>query len=238
MIVDLAGFPFPLTHTEFSHDTALKKKIAVLGTYVEINREFQDAFEVIKILQADDLDKKFSSFGALAMKMPDMLLSYSILQYAKPFVESQGSTNLIGKERAISSDTAFLEFHDFLMKIRNKFYAHRELNINRHQLHVLQNFPEDGEIDLITDGQSRVMLVHKSINLAQFNRNIYSVGCFLNTTIARLKKSIIDNFTVEQRNYLLNNNIDSLRALHMNDGNYGVSEPFQSRSAKASDDET
>jgi len=212
MNIDLAGFPFPIKHSLFNQDVKLIKKINVLGTYVEMNREYRDAFEIVQKLCDDDVEKKFSDFGTLSIRMPDMLLSYSILQYAKPFVESHGSTNLIGKETAISEDKSFHDFHTFVMTLRNKFYAHRELNINRHQLHVLQNFPGDGEIDLITDGQSKVMLVYKSIDLEQFQRNIFTVGQFLNNTITGFKSSIISNLSLEQKEYLLKNDIDLLRS--------------------------
>lgn len=237
-IFDLAGFPFPLKHPDFSSDAELIKKVGVLGTYVEILREYRDAYEIVEKLREAELEDKMSNFGMLSIRIPDILLSYSILQYAKPFVESKGSTNLIGKEKSISEDKEFLKFHIFVMKLRHKFYAHRELNINRHQLHVLQNFPEKNKIDLITDGQSKVMLMYRTIELVQFSRNICIVADHLTNQINGLKKAVLSNLTGKQREYLIDTDIDVLRTAHIDDGNMGMTIPFQSRAEKESENET
>lgn len=237
-LYDFAGFPFPLSHPDFKSDEALLRKLDVLGTYVEMLREYRDAFEIVQALMGDDVEQDFSNFGMLALRMPDMLLSYAILQYAKPFVESKGSTNLIGKENVISDDANFIEFHNFVMNLRHQFYAHRELNINRHQINVMKNYPEPNDIELITEGQSKIMIVYKSIELEMFSANICAVAKHIQKTVAGLKNTVLAGLTDKQREYLLDTDIEELRTKHMDDGNKGMTHPFESRVTKSSKPKT
>ena len=124
------------------------------------------------------------------------------------------------------------------MKLRHKFYAHRELNINRHQLHVQQNFPAEREIELITQGQSKIMLMYRTIDLCRFSKNICLVGNHLSKQIEGLKKAIVLSLSDDQRKYLLETDIDELRTQHLNDGNMGMTIPFDSRVGSKSKNET
>ena len=153
--IDFIGVPIPVMHPLFSGDRGLLAKIKQVEGYIELREDIKYAKEAIiplqRSLNTDNEEKIHQLLRSYPYQLPEIILSYIIMIYAKSFVKATGRPNLKNAEKKIFEND--LNKHELIMSLRHKFFAHQELVANKHQLFCLQNTPSIGQVRMNPDSQ-------------------------------------------------------------------------------------
>lgn len=210
--LDLVGVPFPIKHPLFSGEEALLNKIKKVENLIELRNDFDDLEEALTLLyQSLEHEKKnllLKEYGLGGMLIPDIVLSYIVVLYAKSFAGGVGRTQLKGETETIFEGD--VSRHQFVMGLRHKFYAHHELEANRHQIFCLRNKPEEGEVKLSPSSQKKRILMSRSIDLEIIEYCINTVRTYLTERITELCHNIEISLSKEQKEVINNYPKDKL----------------------------
>lgn len=199
---DLVGVPVPISHPAFENDKGLLRKIKRIENLIELKIDMEAAEEALKTLDVclnEDYANLIAKYGLGGMFLPDYILSHVIVLYAKAFTESTCRTHLNGEVKNIFDEG---DNHQFVMKLRNNFYAHHALEANRHQIFCLPNKPRDGEVRLNPEGQKSKIVMAKSIDVNKVKACVAKVKIYLSHKILKLCNSVESSLTDEQKDVI------------------------------------
>ncbi|QFT12985.1 hypothetical protein [Vibrio sp. THAF190c] len=181
----------------------LKEIQPLLDSYEKNKNPFQ--------AMRDDIWKYKDEFGTNTVLMLlnprllsslEQLLAGAIVKYTKAFNESQRRTSLNPK-KIFKDQKELLDFHNEIVNLRNKHFAHTELALGKH---VLKYFisESEGEIELITDSHTTQEL-SPTFNYSKFYKLVSFVRSFLSTDIKSKSLTIKRKLTQEQKEALRKN---------------------------------
>lgn len=195
---DLVGVPIPIDHPKFKEDALLQKKIRQIESFIEIEHDMEKAKNALiafhNSIKNENQKSIMSLFDCGPFEISETILSFIIILYAKAFTGGTGRTKLkagdiFGQEK---------EQHDYIMDLRNKFYAHQEIEANRHQIFCLPNVPSPGKITLNLFGQATTIVMLLSIDPNKIEFCVSRVEEFLISKITELCKNIEKNLRLDQ----------------------------------------
>ena len=203
---DLIGVPFPINHPLFFCDTALLNKIKKVEGLIELSHDFDNIESALTVLHGS-LEKEkhelfLNEFGLDGRLIPDMVLSYIVVLYAKSFTKSTGRTQLNDKIESIFGDNT--SSHQFVMDLRHYFYAHHGLEANRHQIFCHKNKPNEGDIKLDPGSQRSQIIMSGSIDLSVIEQCVTAVKMYLINQIDNLCHNIEASLSTEQKDVINN----------------------------------
>lgn len=231
--IDCVGLPFPADHPDFKNDQGLSKKIIQLESYIEIENDIYDIekglFALRNSMKKEARQSIPSLFGCIdwIMIIPESLLSYIVLLYAKAFTASRGRTTLESKVNDIFDNR--LDKHEYIMNLRNRFYAHQKIEANRHQLFYFPNNPSRCEIKINPSGQTIRILMSDSVDYENIEFCVAKVKEFLRGRIDGLCKFIEKNLSDKQLDILNNTPEHELLNEHWRENINNGKGPFSKR---------
>lgn len=179
-IYDLVGVPFPMRHPLFAEDKRVTKMVERICSYIEIEADLDESMRVIEaIVQsqkmlADDREKYVETSLALFGGFPvdeyvcDSLLAHAVMNYGNAFRKVNGRTSLGDNVNKIFKSNE-VSLHQFVVDLRDQYFAHRAYQANKHCLFVL-NTPQGPIINQY--GQRARLIVSKSVNISSCARAI------------------------------------------------------------------
>ena len=229
--IDLVGVPIPVDHQEFKNDVKLLKRIRQLESFIELKHDMEDAKEALKALhnslKTETQQSIASLFGCTPWKISESILSYIVVLYGKAFTEGTGRTRLDGHVDDIFKK--YTDKHKYTIELRNRFYAHHEIEANRHQLFCLPNVPSPGKVRLNPSGQTARILMPMSIDLGIIDFCISRVREYLRVRIDGLCRRIEDDLSAEQLEILTKTPKKELLKKHWCENTGNRTNPFSTR---------
>lgn len=226
---DLVGVPVPIFHAAFEEDKDLLKKIKKIENLIELKKDMEDAEEALKTLETclnEDHTALIAKYGLGGMFLPDYILSYVIVLYAKAFTSSTGRTHLKSELKKIFENE---DNHKFVMMLRNNFYAHHALEANRHQIFCLPNKPQKGEVKLNPEGQKTKIVMAKSIEIDKIKTCVGKVKKYLSQMILELCNSVENSLTDKQKEVINLTPKNELLTNYWTESNDRRPDPFKIR---------
>lgn len=203
--IDLVGVPIPVDLPEFKNDTKLLRGIAKVESLIEITYDMEDADDALTALKNsiknENQSKIISIFNCMPYKIAESLLSYIVVLYARAFNRSIGRTKLDNKTNEIFKEN--IDKHEYIINLRNKFYAHQMVEANKHQMFYRPNTPVSGKVSLNRTGQTKRVFMPMSIDIETVHFCISKVKEYLEKTIDKLCAHIENSFTKKQLEILL-----------------------------------
>ncbi|WP_156139401.1 hypothetical protein [Aeromonas diversa] len=130
----------------------------------------------------------------------EMLFSGAIISYAKAFSESQRRTSLDSGKIFKAHPDCYL-FHEKVIDLRNKHYAHSQYNYNRHTLkYILSQDGKDIDFSVNTHVQHEIWT---NFDYIDFYRTINIVKRFLQIEIKNKINVIKNKLSPTQKEFLL-----------------------------------
>jgi hypothetical protein len=229
--IDMVGAPIPKDHPAFVKDLKIRKRIGQIEALIEIKRDMEDAKEASKALnnclEAKNQKTIISTLGCMSFTILEALLSHIIVLYSKAFTESTGRTSLSRKVNEIFGNS--IDKHEYMIFLRNRFYAHHEIEANRHQLFFLPNVPTQGKIKLLPDGQTARILMSSSINIGVIDECISMVKEYLCKWIEGLCMNLENDLTPVQMQVLLQTPVSVLFEKYWRESTKLKKHPLSSR---------
>ena len=215
--IDFVGVPIPIDLPEFKNDTFLLKKVKQLESLIEIQYDMYDAEDALRALQnIQNSENQLRIQKLLNCCYPwtitECMLSYVVVLYAKQFRSSVGRTSLAKQVDEIFNKDKYK--HKYTMDLRDKFYAHHEVEANRHQLFCLPNDPVPGKVRLNRPGQTTRTLMSMTVDLSKIEFCISKVQKHLQDRIDGLCTRIENNLTDEQLKILIDTPKEELMSQH------------------------
>lgn len=203
---DLVGVPFPVNHQLFCLDKKLLNKIKKVEGLIELSHDFSNLDDAITVLYSSQTQDKagllLNEFGLGGRLLQEMALSYIVVLYAKAFTESTGRTQLTDKTQAIFGNN--ISSHEFVLDLRNNFYAHHGIEANRHQIFCHKNKPSKGEVKLDPKSQRTEIVMSGSVDLSEIHMCVTTVKKYLIDQIDNLCINIENTLTTEQKDVINN----------------------------------
>lgn len=214
---DFVGVPIPIHRPEFKNDTALQKSIRQLESLIEIQYDMFDAQDALIVLGNCLNNEKLQKVAELLnclypWTVPESILSYIVVLYAKEFRESKGRTSLASKAHAIFKND--IDKHKYTMDLRDKFYAHHQFEANRHQLFCLPNVPTPGKVRINRPGQTTRTPMSMTVDPKIIAFCISKVQEYLQAEIDGLCGRIENNLKDEQLKILVETPKEELMNKH------------------------
>ncbi|MCD6196952.1 MAG: hypothetical protein J7K15_00065 [Deltaproteobacteria bacterium] len=231
-IIDFVGVPIPIDLPEFRNDATLLKKIKQLESLIEIQYDMYDAQDaLIALRNCLNNEKQQKLAGLLNCCYPwtisESILSYIVILYAKEFRQSEGRTSLKSQANEIFKND--IDKHVYTMDLRDKFYAHHEVEANRHQLFYYPNVPARGRVRLVRPGQTTRTPMSMYADLEKIEFCVSKVKEHLETRIDGLCTSVENNLTDEQLKILIDIPKEELMNNHWQESSVNKKPPFSKR---------
>lgn len=228
--IDLIGVPIPVDDPEFSRDKKLLRKIKKLESLIEIEHDIRDAKEALMALQNSMIDENWETiavlFSCVPLRVSESLLSYCVVLYAKAFASGTGRTKL-EEQKIFGKDD--IDKHEYMMSLRNGFYAHHGIEANRHQLFCLPNNPTKGKVKLRPRGQSTRVIMPSWVNLEKIEFCIMKVEKYLIDKINDLCTSIENEMDEKQLKILTETPKTELMSQYWRENKESRIDPFSTR---------
>lgn len=171
---------------------------------IEEYNKSRDPFQVMRD-SLDGIKKELGIYSTLMLINSnlvislELLLSGAIVTYSKSFNGSQRRTSLDADK--IFTDTKKLDFHKYIIDLRNKHYAHSEHELSKHTLKFILT-EDSNEIDLNTDTHSWKEL-WSTFDYIQFFGLLETVKSYLKKEIVGKSSAIKNRLTSEQKKVLM-----------------------------------
>lgn len=152
--------------------------------------------------EIENLKEKYSMSLILTCLCPDFFLSIerllagAVVTYFKAFNSSTGRSR-IKADAVFGKSSDLSKFHRRLFDLRNKHFAHADLQANKYYLSYLRN-PGSNEIDLDDFPPHDSANFYEHINLMDFNKCTVATIDFLRSQVKSLKESILSSLSEEQ----------------------------------------
>lgn len=197
------------------HKTASEKysQYKIDENLVAILKELSDSYAkaeknpVQKMRDAlEEIKRDFGTAEILQFLCPQFYLSVetimsgAVVTYIKAFNSSTGRSKLDAND--VFAETSDLKaFHMDLEKLRNKHFAHTELQANKHYLQFVRS-TEDNIVKLDRNPSHETTQFYRDINLIEFNKCVCQTITFLRRKINDLSSTIESLLTKEQNKIL------------------------------------
>lgn len=161
-------------------------------------QKMRDALEEIK--------RDFDTATILLFLCPQFYLSVetmmsgAVVTYIKAFNSSTGRSKLDAND-VFAENPALKAFHMNLEELRNKHFAHTELQANKHYLQFIRK-TEEKIVTLDRKPPHKEIQFYREINLIEFNKCVHQTICFLQRKIDNLSTTIESVLTEEQKEIL------------------------------------
>ncbi|HHQ4527480.1 TPA: hypothetical protein ACSP1Y_001228 [Aeromonas hydrophila] len=195
----------PPPHLEFpdEHLEELKNIENSFAPLIEEYNALRDPFQVMRD-SLWDIKRELGTYSTLMLVNSklvmslELLLSGVIVTYAKAFNASQRRTSLDATK--IFTNKKQLDFHKYLIDLRNKHYAHSEYTLSKHTLRFMLTEDSD-EINLNTTAHSWTEL-WSTFDYVQLFGLLETVKRYLKKEIAGKSRVIKNRLTPEQKEVL------------------------------------
>lgn len=177
---DLCGVPFPIQHPLFAQDERVAKLVRRICDLIEIEADLDESMRAIEAIEqsqkmlAVDREKYVETNLALFGGFPldefvcDSLLAHAVMNYGNAFKKVNGRTSLSGNVQKIYKSNEVSQ-HQYLVDLRDQYFAHRAYQANKHRLFVL-NTPQGPIIN--QSGQRVRLIVSRSVKIASVSKAI------------------------------------------------------------------
>jgi len=128
------------------------------------------------------------------------MMSGAVVTYIKAFNSSTGRSKLDAND-VFSGNTALKKFHINLDELRNKHFAHAELQANKHYLQFIRKTEEE-ILMLDRKPPHEKIQFYREVNLIEFNKCVNHTICFLQSKIDKISSNIESLLTEEQKEVL------------------------------------
>lgn len=224
---DLVGIPFPKTAPLFASDTATLSRVRHVEDLIEIHNELstlQHQLDSAQKLVKADQSKVFDIAG-MPLYLTQSLTIGCVVTYAKSF---QSSGRLMLQAEKIFKGNPLEEMHEFLMDLRNKWFAHQELVGDRHHLFLFQD-PENARIRLNPYGQHHHVLVSHGLDWEGFSACVNLCIEHVRALIASACESLESFLSPEQIAFINQLDKEHALAIYWDQQPQNWKSPFSSR---------
>lgn len=165
--LDLVGIPFPIQHPLFAQDDRVVKLVKEICDLVEMEADIDETIcaineiESLRNLLANSPTLHWSGGLPTQERVGESLFTYAVMNYGNVYKTSIGRRSLKGEARDIHSEDNQVR-HESVIRLRDKYVAHREYQANKHTLFV-SDTPEGQEINL--GGQRHRNIASRSVEL-------------------------------------------------------------------------
>ena len=194
-----------LPNLEFSNEQ-LEELKDIENSFAPLIEEYNTSRDPFQVMRDSlrDIKRELGTYSTLMLVNSklvmslELLLSGAIVTYAKAFNASQRRTNLDATK--IFTNKEQLDFHKYVIDLRNKHYAHSEYELSKHTLRFM--LTEDSEeINLNTTAHSWTEL-WSTFDYMQLFGLLETVKRYLKKEIAGKSSVIKDRLTPEQKEVL------------------------------------
>ncbi|PIE45133.1 MAG: hypothetical protein CSA45_04345 [Gammaproteobacteria bacterium] len=207
-VFNLVGRPFPTDHQIITDDSELMTKLKKISDLVEIKSDINEAKKAIGALELSfkNTEKVASIFMFEDHIVNDSLLAFAFVQYAKAFNRSTGRKSLSGEVKKIFSNSELLEIHEYIIRMRNTVFAHRESDHNKYHVMCVY-YNNNDKVRLQTDSNVKRVLLAMSLKeyLPSFREVFCHVIDYLEEETHLLCRNIENNLLDEQKSLISNN---------------------------------
>lgn len=137
----------------------------------------------------------------LAMSL-EQLLNGAVVKYSKAFNESQ-RRSVLSPKKIFKNNPECLEFHNYLIELRNKHYAHTELELGKHMLAYVES-EDDEKIEFVTDSHTSQEFWPK-FDYLRFYQTVEVVREYLKNEMKGKAQAIKNGLSKEQMQGLRDN---------------------------------
>jgi len=226
---DLVGIPFPRSAPLFANDAPILAKVRRVEDLVEIHNELTglehqiDAAE--KLISADP--GKILDIAGVHIYLIQAVTIGCVVTYAKNF---KSSARLMLQASAIYRAGDLLDMHDFLMDLRDKWFAHQELVGDKHHLFLFQDHA-NARVKLNPYGQHHHVLVGAGLDWAAFRNCVGHAIAHLKIQISDAYGTLESSLSKEQVEFLNGLDRDSAINDYWDQQPHNRRDPFTPREA-------
>lgn len=197
---DLVGMPFPSNDPEFVSDSGLQKKIRQLENYFELLDDLRNvSARIDEITVAKNRFVELFQMGFAMDSVSDALACAAVVEYAKCFNASNGRTTLNAPKIFVAGDD--LAQHESYIRLRDKFFAHHEVEANRSQLFVFQA-SENRPIRINRSAPAPRLVISRSVDWEPLRKCVSTASGHTEKIISSLCDSIENRLTQDQQNVI------------------------------------